>query len=335
MKWFTHPEGKFVIQIPTEWQYNNVAAGYEEKSPFGFLLYENPVGAFQISCYSESEQPLNKTAKVQRVNTNNLDFIELRMDGGGFNMHVWGATVEDHTFLAKYIYDTNKEYDTVVLEELQKARKALSTVQLISKDKRELALNLDKYEKFMASLAASFDLKNRALENESLLEFSIIVANQIDAYLRLSLVMDNQLKKKSDLIEINLLHQGETDSPTIERKIYRRALDSNIIDEDLFKNLGRLYSERNKMVHRYIISEFKTRDLYKIAMDYEILCEKVRLTLRDLELRQFKEKIGIYGSGRDPHDEPTPEYIQVLLSQINDKHLRIDLNRKISTSIPE
>jgi hypothetical protein len=333
MKWFTHPEGKFVIQIPTEWQYNNIAAGYEEKSPFGFLLYENPIGAFQISCYSESEQPLNKTAKVQKVNTDNLDFIELRMDGGGFNVHVWGATVEDHTFLAKYIYDTDREHDTLVLEELQKSIKALSTVQLISEDKRKLAQDLDKYEKFMASLAASFDLKKRAIEKESLIEFSIIVANQIDAYLRLSLVMDIQLKKKSDLIEISLLHQGETDLPIMERKIYKKALDSDIIDEDLFKNLERLYKERNKIVHRYIVSEFKTRDLYKISMDYETQCEKVRLIMRDLEESQYKEKIGIFGSGRNPQDEPTIEYIQVLLSQINDKHLLLELNRKIKATI--
>ncbi len=330
MKWFTHPEGKFVIQIPTEWQYNNVAAGYEEKSPFGFVLYADPIGAFQISCYSESEQPLNKTAKVQKANTNNLDFVELRMDGGGFNVHVWGVTVEDYTFLAKYIYDTDKENNTLVLEELKKTRKALSTVQLISKDKRKLAHDLDKYEKFMASLAASFDLKSKAIKKESLIEFSIIVANQIDAYLRLSLVMDEQLKEKTDLIEISLLHQGKTDPPIMERKIYKQALDSEIIDEDLFKHLESLYRERNKMVHRYIISEFRTRDLYQIAMDYETQCEKVRLIMRDLEERQFKEKIGIYGSGRHPHDEPTIKYIQVLLSQVNDKHLLLDLNRKIT-----
>jgi hypothetical protein len=332
MKWFTHPEGKFVIQIPTEWQYNNVAARYEEKSPFGFLLYENPVGAFQISCYSESEQPLNKTVKVQKANMNNLDFIELRMDGDGFNVHVWGATVEDHTFLAKYIYDTDIENDALVLEELNKARKALSTIQLISNDKRKLACDLDKYEKFMASLAASFDVKDKAIEKESLIEFSVIVANQIDAYLRLSLVMDTQLKEKSNLFETTLLHQGETDPPIMERKIYKQAFDSEIIDEDLFKNLESLYRERNKMVHQYIISEFKTRDLYQIAMDYETLCEKVRLITRDLEERQFTEKIGIYGSGRHPHDEPTIEYIQVLHSQVNDKHLLLNLNRKIAAT---
>ena len=36
MKYFTHPKGTFVIKIPVEWQYKNVAVGYEEKSPFSF-----------------------------------------------------------------------------------------------------------------------------------------------------------------------------------------------------------------------------------------------------------------------------------------------------------
>jgi hypothetical protein len=332
MKWFTHPEGKFVIQIPTEWQYNNVAAGYKEESPFGFVLYDNPVGAFQISCYSESQQPLNKTVKVQKANTNNLDFIELRIDGAGFNVHVWGATVEDHTFLAKYIYDTNKENESTVLEELKKVRKALSTIQLISQDKRKLACDLDKYEKFMSSLAASFDLKDKAIEKESLIEFSIIVANQIDAYLRLTLVMNAQLMKRSDEIEIKLLYQGEKDLPIMERKVYKMALDSKIIDEELFSSLESLYKKRNKMVHQYIISEIRTRDLYTIAMDYETQCEKVRLITRALEEKQFNEKIGIYGSGLHPHRKPTIEYIQVLHSQVNDKHLITNLNRKISHS---
>jgi hypothetical protein len=40
MKYFTNPEGKFVIKIPIEWQYMNVAVGHEEISPYSFQLYE-------------------------------------------------------------------------------------------------------------------------------------------------------------------------------------------------------------------------------------------------------------------------------------------------------
>jgi hypothetical protein len=51
MNYVTEPRGKFIIQVPLEWQYKNVAIGFEETSPFGFQLYENEVGALQISCY--------------------------------------------------------------------------------------------------------------------------------------------------------------------------------------------------------------------------------------------------------------------------------------------
>ena len=88
MKYFTHPKGTFVIKIPVEWQYKNVAVGYEEKSPFSFELYENEVGCFQISCYSKDEKPINPTFKVQSFDSDNLEFIEQKMDGGGFNANI-------------------------------------------------------------------------------------------------------------------------------------------------------------------------------------------------------------------------------------------------------
>lgn len=332
MKYFTEPQGRFVIKVPTEWQYKNVFFGYEEKSPFSFELYENPVGAFQISCYSEKEKPINKNVKIQKANHRNLDFIKARMDDDEFNMHLWYATVEDHMFMAKYIYDPNKENDPEIKVELKKVEECLATLEFLSEDNRILAISFDKYEKFMASLAASFDLKSKAIENKSLIEFVIITANQIDAYLRLSLVMIKQLDDKTNDIAIQLLYQGETDPPMMERKIYKEAKDHKIISEDVFNGLESLYKSRNKVVHRYVISEFKTRDLYQIAYEYEIICEEVRLVMRDIENRQFSERIGIYGDGQDPQEEPDEKYLKLLFSQVNDKHLIEDLKREIKTT---
>lgn len=330
MKHFTEPEGKFVIEIPTDWRYANVAADYEEKSPFSFQPYENPKWCFQISCYPNSEKPQNKSLPIQKFDTPNLDFIELRNDSDGFNMHIWGASVEDHTFMAKYIYDTDKAKDKEIIFELKRAKKALSTIQLLSPDNRKTAFDLDKYEKFMASLAASFDLKNKALENKSFIEFSIIVANQIDAYLRLSIIMTDQLKNKTNEIDIKYLYQSQTDRPIIERKIYSLAKEKEIINQTLFEKLESLYLERNKMVHRYIISEFKTRELLEIGYKYENICEEVRLILRDIEDLQFEEKIGIYGNGQHPHEEPNEDAMKFLHSQVNDKHLMTEFERKIT-----
>jgi len=332
MKWFTEPSGKFIVKIPTEWRYANVAADYEEKSPFSFQPYENPNWSFQISCYSEDEKPLNKTASIQKFNSPKLDFKELRMDGDGFNIHIWGATVEDHTLMAKYIYDTSKENDATVLFELSRVKETLSTIQFLSPDQRKLAFDLDKYDKFMASLAASFDLKNTSLENESFIEFSIIVANQIDAYLRLSIVMKQQLNESTDDINIKYLYQSPTDKPVMERKIYSEARDKGILNTEIFEELEKLYNERNKMVHRYIISEFRTNQLLKIAHRYETVCEKVRLLIRDIENEQFERKIGIYGNGQHPNTEPTGEALKLLHTQVNDKHLMEKFERLIKNT---
>ena len=34
LKYFTEPSGRFVIKIPTEWQYKNIEVGHEQISPF-------------------------------------------------------------------------------------------------------------------------------------------------------------------------------------------------------------------------------------------------------------------------------------------------------------
>jgi hypothetical protein len=251
------------------------------------------------------------------------------MDGDGFNIHLWYAIVEDYMFMAKYIYSTSKEKSKKVAVELEKAVKALSTLELISVDKRELAIEVDKYEKFMASLCASFDLKNKALESRSPIELLVIIANQIDAYLRMSIVMKKQLNEKTDRIDISLLYQGENDTPIMERKIYKQALDLKIISQTVFDKLDFLYGERNKVIHRYIITEFKTRNLFQIVYEYEVVCEKVRLSLKKIEDLQFVKKIGIHGNDRNPDEEPKAEHINMIYSQVNDKHLIKKIYRKI------
>ncbi len=329
MKYFTEPSGRFVVKIPTEWQYKNIEVGHEQVSPFSFQLYEKPVGAFQISCYSDSEKPQNKSIVIQKFDTDKLEFMQKRMDGGGFNMHLYYANVEDHMFMAKYIYETKKENEPAVKVQLEKVDLALSSLVLISPAKRNLALEFDKYEKFMASLAASFDLKNKAAENLSLIELLIIIANQIDAYLRMAIVMKKQLQDKTNHIDIALLYQEENDNPIMERRIYKQAKDLGIINQDTFDKLEQLYGERNKVVHRYIISEFKTRHLYDIVYEYDNICETVRLCLKSVEDQQFSEGIGIHGIGRNPNEEPTDNDINMIYSQVNDKHLIRDLYRTI------
>ena len=84
------------------------------------------------------------------------------------------------------------------------------------------------------------------------------------------------------------------------------------------------------MVHRYIISEFRTRDIDDLSIEYIYVCEDVRLILEEIENEQFKKNIGIYGGERNPQDEHSAESINFLYAQVNDKHLIHKRNRKIT-----
>ncbi|QEM12959.1 hypothetical protein [Mucilaginibacter rubeus] len=311
----------------------NKAADYEAKSPFCFEPYSEEVkSSFQISCYSANEVKQNPHVPIQNAGTAGLKFDTafLPDDGDGLRTKLWFATVEDHTFIAKFIYNIEDEGSERFEKELGVVEESLSSLRLVEVHDRKKAIEIDRYEKFMASLSASFDISTKALENDAVVEFMVITANQIDAYLRMSIVLKKQLADKTDDIDIALLFQGDTDSPVMERTIYKQALSFSIIDQSLFDALDSLYKERNKVIHRYIITDLNTRDIYFIAGDYYQVAERVRLALKAVEDEQAASKIGIYKNGLTVAQDISEEDRLLLYSQVNDKHLWKDLARKIS-----
>lgn len=318
-----------MIKIPIEWQYQNVLAGYEEKSPFSFVLYDNPVGAgaFQISCYPAKEK--NSDKNIQKADKDNLTFVEKRMDDNEFNMHLWFCSVEDHIFMAKYIYEKEHENTDLIKRELLRVNESLPKLVFISEKNRNTIIGLDRYEKFQSSLAASFDLKNNAIQSNSLIEFIIIVANQIDAYLRLSIVMKMQLSGKTNSFDLKYFYQGEDDKAIMERAIYKEANKLGILSDAVFDDLEVLYKKRNKIVHRYVISELRTKDLRHIAFEYETASEKIRLIMKDLEDLQRTQKIGIYRESLEPEKEMGKQELKLFFAEINDKHLTENFKRDI------
>jgi hypothetical protein len=329
MKYFTHPEGIFEIKIPLDWHYKNEVAGIGNESPFSFELFEEAKGCFQISCYRESVKPLNPSLPKHDYNTTNLKFIPAELpDSSEFRILLWATIAGDYFFMAKYIYQPNEVDSKVVEEQLAKVESSLATLMCLSPDRRELAIGFDRFEKFNASLAASFDLKKKAMENLSFIELIIVSANQIDAYLRLCIVFKFQLLESSLLFKLEYLFQGERDKPLMEKKVYDKAKEMNIISEAQHEKLYLLYDRRNKVVHRYIITDIKTKELLEISYDYELLCEEVRLVLRIIEAEQFEKKIGYHGP-KDPHRERDQNHVDELFSMVNDKHFYKEFYRNI------
>ena len=328
-KHWTEPNGNFIVNIPIEWQYRNaVFDDVDEKSPYSFEPYEDSLGCFQLSCYLLSEKGINPSVPVQKSNSK-IKWLASRKKDKEFDIILYYAQVEDLLCMAKYIYSSKNRNDKRILEQIDKVKLALDSFTVIPKCDRELAKNLGKHDNFLASLIASYDLLNNALESDSYIEMIVLLANQIDAFLRLSIILKEQLETETDDIEVKYIFQGDNEWGISEREIYKKAKEMEIIDGETFKELNELYDLRNRVIHRYIISFIKTRDIVKIAYKYLGLNEKIRLVLKSYEEMQFGKGFGIYGCGYTINDGLDETEYKRAYSWANDKHLIEKLKRKL------
>ena len=327
MKDWTEPNGIFIVNIPIEWQYKNVVVqNCKEESPYSFEPYEDSSGCFQLSCYPLLERGINSNFPVQK-NNSKVKWHASRTDDEEFDMLLFYAQVDDQFCMAKYIYSANRRFDIRIKEQIQKVHYVLDTFRVIPQSDRLLAANLNKYDNFFGSLVASHDLAIRSIESESYIELIVILANQIDAFLRLSIILKQQLSNESDDIEVKYLYEADGQNGMIERKIYSQANELEIIDNELYTELNGLYDQRNRVIHRYIISYLKTRKIAQIAYDYAVINEKVKLILRQYEEMQFGKGYGIFGRGYSKNYEFDEDDKRRAFSLANDKHLLEKLQR--------
>lgn len=328
MKTFTSPDGIFEINIPIDWDYQNELHGHENKSPFSFQSFKNPIGCFQISHYIK-KQPTKQIFLSQNYFEQNLKFEKTKIDeNDGYILILWGTWVKENFFMAKFIYRPLLVDEQLVLKEIDKAEQCLKSLICIEPQSRIQAIHFYRYEKFLSALAATFDLSQRALKNESPIELIILYASQIDSYLRLCIVLKYQIIETSNLFKIQYIYQDKTDKLINEKRIYKEALEMNIITTEIYDLLFNLYNDRNKIVHRYIISDIKTFMLFEIAEKYEMMAEAVRLILAEIEKEQFESQTGYYGS-KDPLIDKTMEQADFLKSMVNEKHSMERLYRQL------
>ena len=152
----------------------------------------------------------------------------------------------------------------------------------------------------MEGLAAAGQLANRAVQSGSFIESICLSASLIDASLRIGLVLKHQIDTRSIDIPAELLYQADDDKIVTERRIFGRAHAEGIIDQDLFKRLETLHTDRNRVVHRYIISEITTSEVLAIAHEYLNTVHEVNSRIDVLERRQLEFGIGMTRSKGPP-----------------------------------
>jgi hypothetical protein len=170
---------------------------------------------------------------------------------------------------------------------------------------------------FLSGIGAAHNLLVDIIElNIAFTEQVCLSATLIDGILRLSLVMKQQLDTGKEIVEPKLLFQGKRQKKFIsEREIYGKARQSKIITKAIERKLNQLYNKRNIIIHRYLISDIKTKDVIIFSKQY------IRIYLEIKERhRKIHNKLVLNNIGMAKYfiENPSDEQIQ---EQILKKHI--------------
>jgi uncharacterized protein YutE (UPF0331/DUF86 family) len=145
----------------------------------------------------------------------------------------------------------------------------------------------------MNGFVAATQLLARAANNGFMVEFIVMTASVIDGALRIGLVLQHQIDTQSSGIPNDLVYQRDEEKTDSERRIYRRSLEKQIIDQKLFDELQNLFTERNRVIHRYIISDITTDQVFRIACRFEKTIQRIHDAVWKVEERQIQLGIGM------------------------------------------
>jgi uncharacterized protein YutE (UPF0331/DUF86 family) len=338
MRVYIDTRGRFKINIPDHWicREEDRASG----NPVTFTLSDDSEDCFQISCIPKNKGSVPNILSGRHFAENKyseslINFSRRDIDVDDIKMTVFEAKVGGHFVLATHTSLKKQISSKTTQKHILQICQSLETLFVVHPSNWVRVGAQARFNRFMVSLLASIDLTNKAQENGAAIELVILYANQIDAQLRLALILQKQLQDSTDNIDTTLIFQNEEDQPIFEKDIYKRALDNRVIDESLFKRLKNLYSLRNRVVHRYIISDLKTNDIIKLVVDYMDIHKMFGEKIAVLEQEQFRKNVGIYGGGSNPRNSIDAAQMRGLLTELHEKHANAQIIKEITIKMPE
>ena len=163
----------------------------------------------------------------------------------------------------------------------------------IVKSKQQLDNHSGRLRHFLNGFASLGKMLERGYNTRSALECVVLSASIVDGFLRIALILKEQIETKSDYIDPSLLHQKKEDRPISERTIFNRCLEKQIITKKLFERISKAYDSRNRCIHRYLISDINYRYVTNLVFEYAKLIDKIRDSVFALEEEQIAKKVGM------------------------------------------
>jgi len=296
-KIFIDDKGTFEVQVLTTWKYS-----LEEENGVcvhTFSEYEvwKP-DAFQISIQKSNEDIKKKFDSMESIEINGIKCLVLP-EGGfeGFRVKCWMIFIDDEAIMFTLTHSIKPDEDMEpkpLEEKLDEARQAIGSFKLIKPEHSEPRLNSYRFDMFLQGVAATAYMVNKAVENHAFIEATCLFASQIDGLLRIGIILQKQIANKNRVIEKEWIYQGLSDRKKSEKDIYKEAKELGILDDTTFDKLyNLLYNDRNRVIHRFIISEITLAEIENIAYEYYQMQQKITSIVHDIETKQIELGVGM------------------------------------------
>lgn len=302
MKRFIDDKGTFEIQVPITWKYS-----LKDGKVHTFQEYQIwKSDAFQLSILDldneEKQANFRLATKNLMVSTiEGKDFYSFPDSSDGkFTTKHWTALYGDKAVQFTLIYLNNPDPDLdnrSIKDKVQTAHSIIKGFKLIDSKKSIEIINSYRFDMFLQGVGATSLILSNAVKNKAFIEAACILANQIDALLRTGIVLKNQIINNNKKIEIEWIYQGLTDKKKSEKEVYKKALELGVIDQTIFDSLYELYEDRNRVMHRFIISEITLAEVEEIAYKYYQKQESVNQIIYDIESEQIRLNVGMTTKG--------------------------------------
>ncbi len=322
MKKFIDEKGTFEIEVPFTWRYslkNGKVHTFQE-----YEIWKHD--AFQLSIRSikdkyEKENYSNITKNLPTTKINGATYYSYPdLTNEDFITKTWTTSTNNKIILFSLTYPTNQklQVEKESLEtKIKRVKKIISKFKLIAGSESENKINLYRFEMFLQGVGLSATMLNKTIENKSFIETTCLLASYIDALLRIGIVLQKQIINKNSEIERKWIYQGSKDKIISEKEIYRKANELRIINGTIFDELYKLYNDRNRIIHRFIISEITIAEIEEIAYQYSQMLKKINKIVYDIESKQIKLNIGMTVIGKNDEKHNHLEHIKGKIGKIN------------------
>ena len=323
MKRFIDEKGIFEIKVPTTWKHsikNGKVHTFQEYEIWKSDAFQLSINLLDTEEKKRNFPNLTKSLTVEKIGE--VDFYRFTDTGNKeFTTKSWIKQFGDKTVIFTLTHPNNPDQDLdsrTIEEKVETVQLILKEFKLIEDGKSIDVINSYRFDMFLQGVGATALILSKAIENKAFIEATCVIANQIDALLRIGIILKNQITNGNSEIEIEWIYQGLSDKKKSEKDIYKKALDLGIIDQTVFDELYVLYDDRNRVMHRFIISEITLAEVEEIAYKYYQKQQAINKIIFDLEAEQIRLNIGMTKIGDDKQSKETHlEYIKGKIGKQN------------------